>query len=220
MPPLKLARIAAVVSTVAALAAIAGAVLGSQSLVVVAATVCGAAGLTGYRATAPRRPAPERTAGPAEGSFLVATLKNLENGSQRVASDLQRILVGIVADERGAIDRAEAQTLVASFSKSDHAGAAVHAAQRMLSNVDAVSRRLQHDLRIAIAVHSGPRGDETLGIATRVQDAASNSVPVLVSEPAARHLPGQLERVETLAGEGWTMDVFSFLPAQRRLPGL
>ena len=126
---------------------------------------------------------------------------------------------GIVADERGAIDRAEGESLVASFSRSDHAGAAVHAAQRMLSNVDAVSRRLGHDLKIAIGVHSGVRGEDTVEVASRVQAAATDTVPVLVSDAAARHLQGALERVDTLAGEGWSLDVFTFPPAQKRLPG-
>lgn len=90
----------------------------------------------------------------------------------------------------------------------------MHAAQRMLSNVDAVSRRLGHDLSIAIGVA------ETLSGAARVQNAATESVPVLISEASARPLGNQLERVDTIRGEGWQLDVFTFPPAQRRLPGL
>jgi hypothetical protein len=217
---LKVARLATSVSMVCAIVVIAAVALGWAVVAIVTAIVSGGASIVALRALTPRKPV-RRTRAPSasEGSVLVATLKNAGNGAERITGDLQRVLAGIVADERGAIDRAETETLVASFSRNDHAGAAVHAAQRMLSNVDAVSRRLGHDLRITIAVHCGPRTDETVGMATKVRDATTDSVPVLVSEPAARRLAGQLERVDTIGGDGWTMDVFTFPPAQKRLPG-
>ena len=167
-------------------------------------------------------PAPSAERAPrkrTEGSVLLATLRNAGNGSERVVSDLQRVLAGIVADEGGALDCTDSHSLVASFARSDHAGAAVHAAQRMLSNVDAVSRRLGYDLKIVIGVHSGSSGADMVEVAGMVQAAATDSVPVLVSESAARHLEGALERVDTLRGEGWSLEVFTFPPAQKRLPG-
>lgn len=231
MPPLQRARIAAVVATASALVVIAGAAIGSMPVAITGGVIAAAAGVLviwslSREHTMPAAsvaPTPERepvTRKRSEGTVLLATLRNISSGSERLAGDLQRVLAGIVADERGAVDRFEAETLVASFSRSDHAGAAVHAAQRMLSNVDAVSRRLGHDLRIGIGLHTGPRGEETLAVAARVRDASTQSVPVLVSETVARHLGSQLERVETVHGEGWQMDVFTFPPAQKRLPGL
>lgn len=188
---------------------LAGAYANSTMLTVIGGIAALAAGVAGFRkvgapgstpAKKPRKSAGEDTGAPT-GTVLFATLRNV-NGSERLASDLHRILAGIVADERGSIDRAEEHELVASFAKSDHA---VHAAQRMLSNVDAVGRRLGNDLSIAIGV------DETLDGAARVQSATTSSVPVLVSEASARLLGNQLERVDT--------GVFTFPPAQRRLPG-
>lgn len=232
MPAPKAARIAAVLTLLCAAGVIAAAAGGSTNLALlggVAAAIGASAVLISLsRSPSPAAPAVSAVETPnveraprkrSEGSVLLATLRNPNDGPARVVDDLQRVLAGIVADERGAIDRAEGESLVASFSKSDHAGAAVHAAQRMLSNVDAVSRRLGHDLKIAIGVHSGVRGEDTVEVASRVQAAATDTVPVLVSDSAARHLQGALERVETLAGDGWSLDVFTFPPAQKRLPG-
>lgn len=234
MPAPKAARIAAILTLLCAAGVIAAAAGGSTRLALVGgvAAAIGAiavlitlSGSAQPMSQAPTVAAVETTHGEraprkrSEGSVLLATLRNPGNGPARVVGDLQRVLAGIVADERGAIDRAEGESLVASFSRSDHAGAAVHAAQRMLSNVDAVSRRLGHDLKIAIGVHSGVRGEDTVEVASRVQAAATDTVPVLVSDAAARHLQGALERVDTLAGEGWSLDVFTFPPAQKRLPG-
>lgn len=234
MPPPKAARIAAALSLLCALGVVAAAASGSTRLAMIAGAAAAMAAIVVLAALPNMQPAPrptlpgaadsttpaERAPRKREGTVLLATLRNMEEGSERVAGDLQRVLAGIVADERGSIDRSEGQTVLASFAKSDHAAAAVHAAQRMLSNVDAVSRRLGHDLRLAVGVHSGARGDEeTIAVAMAVQAAATDSVPVLISEASAGHLEGQLERVDTLAGEGFALDVFTFPPAQKRLPG-
>lgn len=229
--PPKAARLAAVISLICALGVIAAAAIGSTRFAMIGGATAALAAVAVLIAlskresepsSVPRAPAPPVQRAPRraqEGSVLLANLSNPAGGSERVLGDLQRVLAGIVADERGVLDRADAHSLVASFARSDHAGAAVHAAQRMLSNVDAVSRRLGHDLKIAIGVHSGTRGEDTVEVAGVVQAAATDTVPVLVSESAARHLEGALERVDTLRGEGWTLDVFTFPPAQKRLPG-
>jgi hypothetical protein len=78
-------------------------------------------------------------------TVLVADLHN-------AGSDLQRILTGIVLDEGGRISASNGN-LLAFFT---HAGAAVHAAQRMLSNVDALRQRLERDVQISIGVDGAP----------------------------------------------------------------
>ncbi len=234
MPAPKAARIAAILTLLCAAGVIASAAGGSTRFALAGgvAALIGAVAILVALSGSGQEPLPQPAVEASEiahveraprkrseGSVLLATLRNPGNGPERVVGDLQRVLAGIVADERGAIDRAEGESLVASFSRTDHAGAAVHAAQRMLSNVDAVSRRLGHDLKIAIGVHSGLRGADMVEVAARVQAAATDTVPVLVSAAAAHHLQGALERVDTLAGEGWSLDVFTFPPAQKRLPG-
>ena len=238
MPPLPLARNAAIVATAAAIVVLAGAVADLRFLVIAAALIAAGAGgfvaVSLHRSTPAEPPAlvskPEPDVPPAsageraarkktDATILLAALRNM-SGSERLAGDLQRILAGIVADERGTIDSEEEQGFVASFARADHAAAAVQAARRMLSNVDALSRRLGHDFRIAIGVHTGPRGGETLAVAARIREASSDAAPVLVSEPAARHLGSALEQVDTIHGEGWSLAVFTFPPAQKRLPGL
>jgi class 3 adenylate cyclase len=234
MPPPKAARIAAATSTLCALGVVAAAAAGSTRFAMIGGAAAAVAAIMVLVALSRTQPASaaeplavvpatqpvERAPRKREGTLLLATLRNMEDGSERVVGDLQRVLAGIVADEKGAIERSEGHTVLASFAKTDHAAAAVHAAQRMLSNVDAVSRRLGHDLKLAVGVHSGARGEEeTIAVAMAVQAAATDTVPVLVSEASARHLEGQLERVDTLAGEGFALDVFTFPPAQKRLPG-
>ena len=238
MPPLQLPRNAAILAAVAALAVLVGVFGDLRFLIIAAALIAAVAGMVAAvslsRAIPAEAPAvaskPESDVAPEsageraprkkpEGTMLLASLRNM-SGSERLASDLQRILAGIVADERGTIESEEGQSFAASFSRPDHAAAAVHAAQRMLSNVDALSRRLGHDFRIAIGVHTGPRGGDTLDIAAQVREASTDSVPVIVSAAAARYLGNQLEQVDTLQGEGWSFGVFTFPPAQKRLPGL
>ena len=192
MPAPKAARVAAILTLLCAAGVIAAAAAGSTRLALaggVAAAIAAVAvliALSGAEQQTASAPAPASIETPqveraprkrSEGSVLLATLRNPGNGPERVVGDLQRVLAGIVTDERGSIDRAEGDSLLASFSRSDHAGAAVHAAQRMLSNVDAVSRRLGHDLKIAIGVHSGVRGEDTVEVASRVQGAATDTVP-------------------------------------------
>ena len=222
---MKVARAAGIVSTVAAIVVIAGAFARFDPLVYAAAVVVLIAGAVVVRASkeaAAPEPVPvveaKKNAEPT-GSVLLATLRNAEEGSERLLADLHRILAGIVSDERGKIDRVEPHTIVALFSRGEHVPAAVQAAQRMLSNVDALSRRLGQPLTIAIAVHAGPRGAESVNVAARIQEAATESVPILVTAPAAAVLGDQLEKVDTVSADGWSLDVFTFPPAQKRLPG-
>ena len=229
MPPSTTSRIAGAVVIVAALGVIAASVGGMQSLVIigaVAAAVAGTAVLISGGSAQPVPPVasavpetPARKKADPGATVLLATLRNMSEGSERLLEDLHRILAGIVADERGRIDRSEPHTIVASFARTDHAAAAIHAAQRMLSNVDALRARLGHDLGITIAVHSGPKGEEAVNVAARIQEAATAANPVLITEPAARHLGDAMEKVDTVAADGWQLDVFTFPPAQKRLPG-
>jgi hypothetical protein len=223
---MKAARAAGIVSIIAAAAVIAGAAFGAHAVVYGAAIVSAIAGAAVLFAS-PRN-VPEASAEPAAqpkpkrepaATVLLATLRNVDEGSERLVGDLQTVLAGIIADERGKIDRSEPHSLVAVFARGEHAGAAVHAARRMVSNVDAVSRRLGHGLGIAIAIHSAPRGEEAISVAARVQEAATETVPILVSAPAAASLANELERVDTVAADGWSLDVFTIPPAQKRLPG-
>ncbi|HEX6177452.1 MAG TPA: hypothetical protein VF057_03780 [Thermoanaerobaculia bacterium] len=228
---MKVARAAGIVSTIAAIVVIAGVFSRIDLLAYTAAIVVLVAGVlvvlasretvhqrTTEATEAPAVAEPAKKAEPI-GSVLLATLRNAEEGSERLLADLHRVLAGIVADERGKIDRVEPHSIVALFNRGEHAAAAVHAARRMLSNVDALSRRLGQPLAISIAVHTGPRGDESVNVAARIQEAATDSVPVLVSAPAAKVLGSELEQVDTVAADGWSLDVFTFPPAQKRLPG-
>ena len=225
---------AAVVSIVSALGVIGAALAGATTLIFIGAAFCLGAGVAAFLNAAPATPPPpasrKRRPGSGDGpggslgaeragTLLLAALRNAGEGSERLRADLHRVLAGIVADERGTIEPAGPHAVAAWFFHSDHPAAAVHAAQRMLSNVDALSRRLGHDLRIAIGVHTGPKGEETFERTARVREAATESVPVLVSEPAARHLKSQLEHVDTIRADAWHVDLFTFPPAQKRLPG-
>ena len=230
---MKVARAAGIVCTAAAIAVIVASIARVESLVYAAAIVCGVCGAVA--ALAARETVHHRDAESIEGAaptvevsvkkkeptatVLLATLRNAEEGSERLVEDLQRVLAGIVADERGKVDRVEPHSIVALFTRGEHSAAAVHAARRMLSNVDALSRRLGHALAIAIAVHAGPRGEEAVNVAARVQEAATDLCPILVSAPAASTLGSALEKVDTVVADGWALDVFTFPPAQKKLPG-
>ncbi len=133
----------------------------------------------------------------------------------RCLSDLQRILAGIIGDEGGSIDRFAGDRVIAVFSakgrRTDHAGHALEAAQRIANNVDAVSRRLGYDLRIGIGVHSGslPTGgdgriDETaigdaIDVASRLEALASEAkVSVIVSEDVLQRAEGDGSAFESI----------------------
>jgi class 3 adenylate cyclase len=133
----------------------------------------------------------------------------------RCLSDLQRILAGIIGDEGGSVDRFAGDRVIAVFSakgrRTDHAGHALEAAQRIANNVDAVSRRLGHDIRIGIGVHSGslPTGgdgrvDETLigdviDVASRLEALATEAkVSVIVSEDVLQRAEGDGSAFESI----------------------
>jgi len=117
-------------------------------------------------------------------------------------TDLQRILAGIVADERGKVVSSNGGPIVATFGT---AAAAVHAAQRMVSNVDALARRLDRLIVLSVGI------DNSVDDATRLEQLTHEKrIAVLVgSAAAATAESSSLAEVE--AG------LFSFTPVQQRL---
>lgn len=189
----------------------------------VALLVAGAAGLFAPRAVPVELPNVQATTAvedqqdpepkQRESSVLVANIISAD-GSARLREDLERVLSGIVTDERGKITARDGAGIFATFRRANHAAAAVHAAQRMLSNVDAVARKLEREIRISIAVHSGAGSlDATaLEIATLTRD---KRVSVLVSG-ATQSRAGSEASSLALVDEQ-PMPLFSFAPVQRTL---
>ncbi|MBK5259899.1 MAG: hypothetical protein JJE51_09915 [Thermoanaerobaculia bacterium] len=223
-----LSRIAAAATVAIAIAilvhiALAGAPRAeSLAFAAVALLVAGAVGLFAPPAVAVEPPhvsatpvvddaAPE--AKERESSVLVANIISAD-GSARLREDLERVLSGIVADERGKITAHDGAGIFATFRRANHAAAAVHAAQRMLSNVDAVARRLEREIRISIAVHSGAGSLDAaaLEISNLTRD---KRVSVLVSG-ATQSRAGSEASSLALVDEQ-PMPLFSFAPVQRTL---
>ena len=124
--------------------------------------------------------------------------------SERSITDLQRILAGIVTDERGRLVSSNGGPIVATFGS---AAAAIHAAQRMVSNVDALGRRLDRFIALSVGI------DSTIDEAMRLEQLTHEKrIAVLVSVAAAT-----LAESASLAfvEEG----LYSFRPVQQRLPG-
>jgi len=144
---------------------------------------------------APRKHRPE--------TVLVAKVSSPAS-SERSIVDLQRILAGIIADERGKLVSSNGGPLVATFG---NASAAVHAAQRMLSNVDALGRRLDRFIALSVGI------DNSIDEATRLEQLTHEKrIAVLVSGSAAR-LAGAAALAPVEEG------LYSFAPLQQRLPG-
>lgn len=98
---------------------------------------------------------------------LISTLQGAGDAT-RSASDLKGVLIGIAADESGLIDPLASDGLVAVFTAHE---SAFEAARRMVSNVEALSRRTGRDLKIAIGLHSGPVSrDEIIEIIARLNE--------------------------------------------------
>ena len=115
-------------------------------------------------------------------------------------SDLQRVLAGIISDERGKLVSSNGGPIVATFGS---ASAAVHAAQRMLSNVDALGRRLDRLIALTVGI------DNSVDDATKLEQLTHEKrIAVLVSAAAATG-SSSLAEVET--------GLFSFTPVQQRL---
>jgi class 3 adenylate cyclase len=175
-----------------------------------------------YEVETPREPAPPSSPKRKlrETTVLVCDVGSGSSGEDdvpanvlRCVSDLQRILAGIIGDEGGSIDRFAGDRVIAVFSangwRTDHAGHALEAAQRIANNVDAVSRRLGYDLRIGIGVHSGslPAGDDgrvdqtaigdAIDVASRLEALASEAkVSVIVSEDVLDRAEGEASAFE------------------------
>ena len=116
--------------------------------------------------------------------------------------DLQRILAGIVGDERGKVVSANGGPLVATFAS---AAGAIHAAQRIVSNVDALGRRLDRFIGLTMGI------DDSVEDATKLEEMTHEKrIAVLVSSAAATAADStSLAEVEP--------GFFSFIPVQQRL---
>lgn len=115
------------------------------------------------------------------------------------------MLAGIVADEQGRVDRFAGDRTIAIFSGRDHAAAAVEAGRRMISNVEALARRIGLDISIAVGIHTGAvaigetASGDAIDTASRVQALTRESgVPLLATEETAKRTRGALET----AGDG------------------
>jgi len=117
-------------------------------------------------------------------------------------TDLQRILAGIVADERGKVVSSNGGPIVATFGT---AAAAVHAAQRMVSNVDALARRLDRLIVLSVGI------DNSVDDATRLEQLTHEKRIAVLVGSAAANAADSSSLAEVEAG------LFSFTPVQQRL---
>ena len=132
---------------------------------------------------------------------LVATVTSAASNAQSM-TDLHRILAGIISDERGRLVSSNGGPIVATFGT---AAAAVHAAQRMVSNVDALGRRLDRLIALGVGI------DNSIDEATRLEQLTHEKrIPVLVSLAAATVAENSSL---ALVDEG----LYSFTPVQQRL---
>jgi hypothetical protein len=153
-----------------------------------------------------------------EGTVLVAEVIT-GPGGERLQDDLRRVLAGIAYDEKGTVTKGEgAERMQVTFrGRRNHAAAAIHAAQRMLSNVDAVSRRLEREIQIRIGVNTGAIGSDSLAD-TAVEIAKltrEKRLPVLFSESAFKSA-GDAAKALAQADEQ-PMPLYGFVPLQRSL---
>jgi hypothetical protein len=132
-------------------------IAGVIAIVAAVATLRGGVGaaspaLSARTATPPPSPKKPQTA-------LVATVTSPAS-TERSIKDLQRILAGIITDERGRLMSSNGGPIVATFGS---ASAAIHAARRMMSNVDALGRRLDRLIALSVGI------DNTIDEATRLE---------------------------------------------------
>ena len=169
----------------------------------VAVVIAAVAGMVAGVAATPRKkarlqPRPRREATPiaarpevVRSITLVSTLQAAVGGGRSV-SDLRRVLAGIAADESGQIDHSVTDELVVVFGAPEEA---FDAARRMVSNVEALSRRTGRDLRIAIGIHAGLVTPSDIAVITaRLRGLTeSKRASVIVTDPVAERDAGALE---------------------------
>ncbi|HXG58391.1 MAG TPA: adenylate/guanylate cyclase domain-containing protein [Thermoanaerobaculia bacterium] len=119
----------------------------------------------------------------------------------RFLDDLHRVLAGIISDERGTVDRFAGDRTIAMFRGSGHAGAAVEAGRRMISNVEALARRVGLEIAIGVGIHTGPvdpdgtSSGDTIDTASRIEAKTREvHVPLLASEETAQRAGAALEK--------------------------
>ncbi len=144
-----------------------------------------------------------------------AEVSALASDVRAVPADLRGVLAGIIADEGGRVIPFDGN-LVALFRGRGHAASAVHAAQRMLSNADALQRRLERQMEITIGVESGAESDAPAAAAAVEKLTRECRVPVLIGAAAAAKLGSS---TTPLAAIDEHERLFSFVPVQKRLPG-
>ena len=157
--------------------------------------------------------APEVKPAPPDVTVLVAEVRDA-SGTGRFGEDLHRILEGIVRDEKGKLHASNGAITAVFRGRRDHARAAVHAAQRMLSNVDALSRRLERDVRISIGVDTAEEASATTHAAELQKMADENRTAVLVSASTVGHLPAERAILAAIDADA---RLYSFTPVQQRL---
>lgn len=208
-------RVAAVLILLLALASFAGqAVVFIAIAIAVLSIAVAAIASAGMKREEPAPP-PVETAAPAvaakpepEVTVLVADLRD-------ESEDLRRVLEGIVRDERGKVAESDGTAMTAVFrGRRDHAQTAVHAAQRMLSNVEALSRRLERDIRITIGIDSGPEQNAAARAAELRRTADENRTPVLVSASTFERLPSERAVLAAIDADA---HLYTFTPVQQRL---
>ena len=157
--------------------------------------------------------APEVKPAPPDVTVLVAEVRDA-SGTGRFGEDLHRILEGIVRDEKGKLHASNGAITAVFRGRRDHARAAVHAAQRMVSNVDALSRRLERDVRISIGVDTADETAATSRAAELRKMADENRTAVLVSASTVGHLPAERAILAAIDADA---RLYSFTPVQQRL---
>jgi hypothetical protein len=207
-------RVAAILIFLLALASLAGQALMFIAIAVATLAVAVLAmAMVGLRREEPLPAVVESVPPPApkaepEVTVLVADLRD-------ESEDLRRVLEGIVRDERGKIAESGGSGITAVFrGRRDHAQTAVHAAQRMLSNVEALSRRLERDIRITIGVDSGPEEAAAARAAELQKTADENRMPVLVSANTFERLPSERAVLAAIDADA---RLYTFTPVQQRL---
>jgi hypothetical protein len=133
------------------------------------------------------RPIPAAVPLPAPESFVLEA--EVISGSR----ELLRVLCGIAEDEGGRVGVPEGSHVSAVFAD---AVAAVEAAQRMASNVDALARRIRREMTIAIGIGDSPAS------ASRLEGLAREAgVAVAFDAAVARHSGNAVP-----LGDGFTLE--------------
>ncbi|HET7711584.1 MAG TPA: adenylate/guanylate cyclase domain-containing protein [Thermoanaerobaculia bacterium] len=163
-----------------------------------------------------RPPTPET-----RGTILVCDLRtDSSDATLRFLGDLHRVLSGIIADEGGDVDRFAGERIIATFDRRDHAAAAARAGERMIVNVDALARRLRHEIEVSAGIHTGPvspdasTSGDTVDLAARLEVLArEHRSPLLMSEDAyeAARRPPRFRRCGGLSVNEQGLPVVEFV---------